>query len=270
MEGSTLKKGLKSIWKISPRFLEVIVTAIIASAVSGYVGYTLTKQDTQPDITRVLGITIESFEQYTPEWRSVISQAATAPGKFSNSAMRVIREATPEQANTITKLAAFVIGGQLLFRRENSPDHEPFPGIFPYQTMELESLGLVSGGNKGVGFYPSRLINDNLSIGLDMQNMMIILKHTDQTSRGSFSVTKLTEVGQEVFDSLSVPVDMDHVSWVLESLESKGWETELWGKWEKVGSEDPRTQNWSFKKRYKIDHHRTTSQSAVRQATADH
>ena len=74
-----------------------------------------------------------------------------------------------------------------------------------------------------------------------MRNLMILVKHTDRASRGPFVVTKLTEVGQEVADSLRGPVDMDHVNWVLESLESKGWETELWGKWEKTGPEDPGT-----------------------------
>ena len=92
---------------------------------------------------------------------------------------------------------------------------------------------------------------------------MIIVKHTDRVSRGSFSVTRLTEVGQEIFDNLRVPVDMDHVSWVLELLESSGWETELWGRWEKTGPVDSETQRWPFKVRYEIDHRRTSSQSAA-------
>ncbi len=263
------KRGLKSIWERLPRYLEVIMTAVIASGVSGYVGYTLTSQDAQPDITRVLGISVESFEQYTPEWRSLIALAATAPRNFSSKAQRVIREATPEHANTMTKLAAFVIGGQLLFRREEGPTHEAFPGVFAYQLMELESLGLVSGGSKGVGLHLASLIMDKSGIGLDVQNLMIIVKQTERVSRGPFSVTKLTEVGQEVFGSLRVPVDMDHVSWVLELFEGKGWETELWGKWEKTGPEDSRTQSRPFKKRYKIDHRHTRSESAVRHGTAE-
>lgn len=96
---------------------------------------------------------------------------------------------------------------------------------------------------------------------------MIIVKHTDEASRGSFSVTRLTEVGQEIFDGLRVPVDMDHVCWVLELLESKGWQTELWAKWEQTGPISPETQRWPFKKRYKIDHRRTSSRSGVWRAT---
>ena len=51
MGASRLKRRLRSIWERLPRFLEVIVTAVLASGVSGYVGYTLTSQDAQPDIT---------------------------------------------------------------------------------------------------------------------------------------------------------------------------------------------------------------------------
>ena len=127
MGASRPKRGLRSIWERLPRFLEVIVTAVLASGVSGYVGYTLTSQDSQPDITRVFGISVESFDQYPPEWRSLIALAATTPSKFSNKAQRVIREATPEQADAITKLTAFVIGGQLLFRREEDPTHDTIP-----------------------------------------------------------------------------------------------------------------------------------------------
>ena len=262
-----LKSGLKCIWERLPRYLEVVVLTVLASGVSGYVAYTLTSQDVQPDITRVLGISVESFEQYPPEWRSLIALAAATPSKFSNKAQRVIREATPDQANIITTLAAFVVSHQLLFRGQEGLTNQPFPGVFAYQLMELESLGLVSGAGRGVGFDLASLFKDESSMGLDVQHLMIIVKHTDRASRGSFSVTKLTEVGQEIFDSLRVPVDMDHVSWVLELLDSKGWETELWGKWEQTGSVAPETQRWSFKKRYKIDHRRTSSQSAVRRAT---
>ena len=263
MGASRLKRRLRSIWERLPRFLEVIVTAVLASGVSGYVAYTLTSQDAQPDITRVLGISVESFEQYPPEWRSLIALAATTPSKFSNKAQRVIREATPAQADTTTKLAAFVIGGQLLFRREEDPPHTPFPGVFAYQLMELESLGLVIGGGNGVSFDLASLITDKSSTGLIVQNLVILVKHTDRASRGPFVVTKLTEVGQEVADSLRVPVDMDHVSWVLESLENKGWETELWGKWEKTEPEDPGTLSWPFKVRYEVDHRSTTSRRAT-------
>ena len=269
MGASRPKRGLRSIWERLPRFLEVIVTAVLASGVSGYVGYTLTSQDAQPDITRVLGISVESFDQYPPEWRSLIALAATTPSKFSNKAQRVIREATPEQADAITKLTAFVIGGQFLFRREEAPTHQPFPGVFAYQLMELESLGLVTGGGNGVRFDLASLITDKFSPGLIVQNMMMLVKHTDRANRGPFVVTKLTEVGQEVVDSLRVPVDMDHVSWVLEFIESKGWETELWGKWEKTGPEDPGTRSWPINVRYEVDHRSTSLRSAVRQATTE-
>ena len=229
--------------------------------------YALTSQDAQPDITRVFGISAESFEQYPSEWRNLIARAATTPDQFSNKAQRVIREATPEQAKTMTTLATFVVSRQLLFRGQEGLVNRPFPGVFVYQLMELESLGLVSGGGSGVSFDLASLINDESGLGLDVQQVMITIKHTKRASRGSFTVTKLTEVGQEIFDSLRVPVDMDHVSWVLELLESKGWETELWAKWERTEPVNPETQRWSFKKRYRIDHRRNSSVSAVQRAT---
>ena len=263
MEHLGLKRVLECISERLPRYLEVILLTVLASGVSGYVVYALTSQDAQPDITRVLGVSAGSFEQYPPEWKSLIALAATTPRKFSNRAQQVIGEATPEQANTIATLAAFVVSHQLLFRRQQGSTNQPFPGVFAYQLMELESLGLVSGRGQGVSLYLASLIKDESSMGLDVQHLMIIVKHTDRVSRGSFSVTRLTEVGQEIFDNLRVPVDMDHVSWVLELLESSGWETELWGRWEKTGPVGSETQRWPFKVRYEIDHRRTSSQSAA-------
>ena len=266
-----LKRGLKYAWERLPKYVEVVVLTVLASGVSGYVVYTLTSQDAQPDITRVLGISVESFEQYPLEWRSLIALAAATPSKFSNKAQQVIREATPDQANTVTTLAAFVVSHQLLFRGQVGSNNQPFPGVFAYQLMELESLGLLSGGGKGVGFDLASLIENDSGMGLDVQHLMIIVKHTDEASRGSFSITRLTEVGQEIsaraVNGLMVPVDMDHVCWVLELFESKGWQTELWARWEHTGPISPETQRWPFKQKYKIDHRRTSSQSGVWRAT---
>ena len=63
-------------------------------------------------------------------------------------------------------------------------------------------------------------MEDESSLGLDVQQMMIIVKHTERVSHGSFMVTKLTEAGQEIFDNLRVSVDMDYVIGVLELVVS--------------------------------------------------
>ena len=257
------KIELRKIWKRSRRFLQYIVTVAIASGISGYVTYSLTSRDAQPDITKNLGITMEMFEEFTPEWRRLIALAATAPDKFSNSAQRMIREATPEQANTIVRLAGFVIGDQILFRQEGGPSNRPFPEVFNYQLMELQSLGIVSGGSNGVSISLAKLMKDEASIGIHAETFMIVVRRTDRVSNRPFTITQLTKAGQEIVENLSVPTDVDHLSWVLTLIESRGWETELWAKWERTGPLNSKTQIWPIKARYKVSHSRKVSRSAT-------
>ena len=253
VQARALQDRLKAIWKRLPRYVEVVLLAVVASAVSGYVSYKLTSQDVQPDITRIFGMTIHEFEQYAPSWKSLIALAATTPANFSDKAQRVLRETTPAQAETITALAAFVIGHQILFRPHKGPQNEPLPGVYTYQLMELESLGLLSGGGAALSLDLATLVQGNSRMGLDAQNLMMVLKNTGGVTRWTFPVTKLTEVGQEIFDHLNVPIDIDHVSWLLSSLENEGWETQLWAKWEKTEPDVPGAETWSFKTRYRVD-----------------
>ena len=267
MRSQEQKTKLRKIWKRSRRFLEYIVTAAIASGISGYVTYSLTSQDAQPDITKNLGITMESFQEFTPEWRRLVALAATAPGELSSGAQRIIREATPEQASTIVRLAGFVIGGQMLFRQEGGPSNKPFPEVFSYQLMELQSLGIVSGGSNAVSISLEEVMKDEASIGIDAETFMIVVSRTDRASSRPFTIAQLTTAGQEIVDNLRVPPDVDHLSSVLALIESRGWETELWAKWERTGPLNSETQIWPVKARYKVNHGRKVSRSEILQRT---
>jgi len=181
-----------------------------------------------------------STEDLQRLWGSVLAGEVKAPGRYSIRTLEFLKTLSKSEAETISKLAGYVISG-CIARSQNA--YLESKGI-PFGTLlEMQDLGVIS-GVEALGLtqnYPSAA-PDRFVRALVSHNKALILEHNDASKTVEFAVYMLTAVGRQVLGLGTFEADTDYLHLVGKEFLKAGFTVKL-GDWQSLSDTKGRYYN---------------------------
>lgn len=193
-------------------------TVLLAEEVLGSSTEEANDQDVDPDWFARWRDSAEkvSNEDLQKLWAKALAGEVTSPGSYSLRTLEFLKNLSQAEAEEISKLAPYVIGGII----HNLPYLEQNGLTFQY-LLEMEDLGILSGvKGGGLNLTKNSLIPDKY-INNFQYNGKILIFTSDTNKEASFNVYKITKLGIELVKLGVFPIDYEYLELIGQELKKQ-------------------------------------------------
>lgn len=162
-----------------------------------------------------------SAEDLQRLWGSVLAGEVKAPGKYSIRTLEFLKTLSKVEAETISKLARYVIDGCIARNQNGQLEANGLPFA---KLLEMQDLGVIS-GVEALGLtqtYRSVLPNKFLR-ALVSHNKALIVEHEDPNKTVVLEIYTLTAVGRETLGLGSFEPDIDYLRLIGKQFVEQGF-----------------------------------------------
>jgi hypothetical protein len=161
-------------------------------------------------------------------WAEVLAGEVLAPKTFSLRTLDYLKTLSQDEAETIDKLSAFIIGGRVYTDAKNSLEANDlgFHGC-----LQLQDLGILQGVNsEGLrGIFNSTLTNDKGYLTQVVAKNLLMLLFSDVERNFRPSCYVLTKTGREIMNLSRLPLNEAYLEEVKSTIEKQGFKIEtIW------------------------------------------
>ena len=177
-----------------------------------------------PDLYDFLSIDAEEYGDLPVQWRQVLAELSVRPETAETADIRQwMKTLTPDEIALVDKVVPYVIDG-FLVRDRSSDSYHPIPGLSLVDFATLEDLGILQGVRD-----PYKRPNQPVGVPMTMVGTTAALKITRVAEEAdvSFSVTRLTDMGQALVRLLRVPSEILYFEWVARQIDQQGVDVRL-------------------------------------------
>ncbi|WP_213875682.1 DUF2806 domain-containing protein [Pseudomonas sp. dw_358] len=166
-----------------------------------------------------------STEDLQRLWGSVLAGEVKAPGRYSIRTLEVLKTLSKTEAETISKLASYVING---FIARNQSVYLESNGISFATLLEMQELGVVSGVESlGLKQTYGSAVRDKFHRALISHNKALILEHNDASKTVALEIYMLTAVGRQILELGSFEPDAEYLRLIGKEFLKNGFTVRL-------------------------------------------
>lgn len=166
-----------------------------------------------------------STEDLQRIWGAVLAGEVKAPGKYSMRTLEFLKTISRTEAEMISKLASYVIGGVIARGQKNySEDH----GLSFSFLLQMQELGMISGVEAlNLQIIYKSTMDEKFLLALNSHSKALLVEHGDASKILELEVYKLTPIGKQVLGLGAFEPDIEYLQRVGEEITRKGFSVKL-------------------------------------------
>lgn len=166
-----------------------------------------------------------SAEKMQELWAQVLAREVRKPGSLSLRALDLLKNLDSQDAAKIEKLAPFVVNGGLVYR-------SPIRGggnSLPFElALELQELGMLAGvGGATMAVKWKSISSTSFFVSVMATGYALRVKGPNPAQLVSLQGFKVTSVGQEILQLVSVDGSIDYIEELGVAIKQQGFEVIL-------------------------------------------
>ena len=181
-----------------------------------------------------------STEDLQRLWGSVLAGEVKAPGRYSIRTLEFLKTLSKEEAETISKLARYVIDGCVARDQMKYLESKGLPFTM---LLQMQELGVVSGIEAlGLTRTYKSVVEGKFLRALISHNKALLLEHEDASKTLDIDIYMLTTIGRQVLGLGSFEPDLEYLRLVGQEFAKKGFSVRL-ADWRDIS--DTQGQYWN-------------------------
>ena len=173
-------------------------------------------------------------------WGRILAGEVKNPGSYSIRTMEFLKGLSKDEAELISKLAKYVIAGNIIRDKDKFLEAEgiPFGAL-----LFLQEIGVVSGVEAlGLSIQLKSVIPEKYLKPLISNNKALIIEHDDPSKILKLGIYQLTHIGKQVLALASFTSNEDYLCSVGQDIAKQGY-TVQFGDWEQLSKDQGRLNN---------------------------
>lgn len=166
-----------------------------------------------------------STEELQDLWGRVLAGEVKQPGTYSMRTLEFLKGLSRSEAELISKVARFVVGGRIYKEKEEFLERE---GVSFSNLLFLQDIGMLS-GVESIGLTTTYKSQDQGRYfrSLIASDKVILVEHADENKTLEAKVYLLTQVGTEVLRLASFGVHTDYLESIAKDCVRKGFNVKV-------------------------------------------
>ena len=228
----------------APGFIGGFLGIALTASVAEYIRLEIQKDGYPTPVEKVFSMEESTYHQFPIEWKQLLAQVAMEPQMYAGHTVQFLSTLSVKQAALIGKLSAHVLGGDFLIRDNNNASKHHIAGVTLHEFLNLEALGFLQTVATGLNMTIGSNIQESFRNVIRATSHVLSIEQNDSSRKLQLAVTTLTTSGKEIVALLRKPSNLEHLAWVAQHINAKGFETRLWASWTPT---DPATGEWQAK-----------------------
>ena len=234
----------------APGFIGGLLGVVLTATAAEYIRLEIQKTGYPTPVERVLGMERSEFQQYPIEWKQLFAQVAMEPESYTGQTIAILSGISPEQASTIERVAAHVLGGDFIIRDNDTVTRHPIDGMTLHDILDLEASGILQTVATGLELTGESENAVSFRQAIRPKSHVLSIEDPDPSKKLKLAITTLTGPGKEIVGLLRKPSDIEHLAWVADHIRVKGFQTTLWASW--TDAEEPNME-WQARRPIVLD-----------------
>lgn len=197
-------------WKqIMWLILGALGALVIATPIEEYMRDVYRKRDVFWAVEKELGRTKEEVAELPLSWQQVISHVALSPETYSPRLLGLLSEISSEEIWRFEQVARYTLtyapayqaeedAGSFVLRAPEFPSSHAVDRVTQLDLVKLEEIGLLNHTERGVEIHISSMEPGRYRQFLYNGDLGLLVGHEDSARRVTFSVARLTDLGNEL------------------------------------------------------------------------
>lgn len=223
MGGATIRVSIVPKW-VTPRraLVTVVLSGVLIPVLTGLavaIADRLTRSDTEEPPTAYLfdHLAIEPADYHALPlyWRQALTEIVYRESDGSDRLRELVGTLDMDRIRLLGRIAPYYVGRGHIARDGTRSSEHPIPGVEFHEFLALEEWGVlqdVSGGVRYTMYDDTILFGQGLALRVEL--------HDAEPEPVNYPITKVTEVGTELFASIGgVRSDLRYFKWLADAIE---------------------------------------------------